>query len=395
MRSPATHSSIPTAAFNIPYQHFFVAVTHYKIVLFVYLNRIYSAKGSNSTKRDHVQHSSARNPPGPVALGSTSSARADHKTTTTMSTESVSSADRLHPISASTDKAAAMKTNVPEVETSVAPQPDIPNSTSTNPVNSLTHIQDLAEEANCNCKVPAAEDVAVNEVTTSYDSISSTARYTRTSVTEDLAFGNFTDMNTFQLFRIRKNIENFFIISIFPLCFLCNIVCFLTMIQKHNRHFSTCVFMTALAVNDNLVLLFTLVMWATTNFDLFLVNKLACGFIVYLVHVLWAFSSYIIVTMTFDKMYAIVWPHKSKDKCTADRARITLVVAAILIIVFFVPLVFLAGMDPTERLCIRYSHEEWYVTLYAHLSIVVHPLFPFISIVTIVFFLFWFWILLH
>ena len=189
-------------------------------------------------------------------------------------------------------------------------------------------------------------------------------------------------MNAFQLFRIGRNIEKFFFISIFPLCFLCNIVFFLTKIQKHNRHFSTCVFMTALAVNDNLVLLLSLYSWVASAFDLFPISKLECCLAVYFYHVLWAFSSYIIVTMTFDKMYAIVWPHKSKEKCTAGRARITVVTTAILVIVFFVPLIYFAEVDPTGVHCIRYSQEEWYITLYAHLSMIVHPLFPFISVVT-------------
>ena len=347
----------------------------------MYLNRTYSADGSNSTKRDHLQHSTAHTPTGPLTSHSTSPTRVDHKTPTATPTEKIRSDHRLHPTRASTDKA-AMRTNVPEVDTSVVPQPDIPNSTSKNPMNSVTYIQDLAEEANCNCKV-SADEVTVNEVTTSYDSISNTARYARTSVAEDLSFDNFTDMNAFRLFRIGRNIKTFFFISIFPLCFLCNIVCFLTMIQKHNRHFSTCVFMTALAVNDNLVLLLGLFTWATSAFDLFPISQLECSLVVYLYHVLWAFSSYIIVTMTFDKMYAIVWPHKSKEKCTATRARITVVVAAFLVIVFFVPLVYFAGVDPTGAHCIRYSQEAWYVTLYAHLSMIFHPLFPFISVVTL------------
>ena len=134
----------------------------------MFLNRTYSADGSNSTERDYT-------------------VRAQHTTMTTMPTEKIGSDHRLHPTRASTDKA-AMKTNVAEVETSVVPQPDIPNSTSKNPVNSVTDIQNLADEANCNCKVSApcdqngdnimtAREISgddVNEITTSYEGISST-----------------------------------------------------------------------------------------------------------------------------------------------------------------------------------------------------------------------------
>ena len=154
------------------------------------------------------------------------------------------------------------------------------------------------------------------------------------------------------------------------------------MIQKHNKGFSTCVFMATLAVNDNLVMIFSLIIWMAAEFNLFSPTALVCSFVVYFSHVLWTLSSYIITTMTFDKMYAIVWPHKSKDKCTAGRARITCLTAAVLVPVFFVPLGFFAGMSQGGNNCIRYSMEAWYVTLYAHISMIVHPLLPFVSVVT-------------
>ena len=280
-----------------------------------------------------------------------------------------------------------MQTNVPEIEPSTVPQPDIPNSTSKNPMDNVRFIKDLEEGASHNCKVPddittarvmSEDDVTVNEITT----ISSTVMFVRASLADNMSLDNFPDMNEFQLFRIGQNIQRFFFISLFPLFFLCNIVCLLTMLQKHNRGFSTCVFMAALAVNDNHVMLFSLITWIAAEFNLFSPTSLVCSFIVYFNHVLWTLSSYIITTMTYDKMYAIVWPHKSKDKCTAGRARITCLSAAILVPVFFVPLGFFAGINEAGNNCIRYSVEAWYVTLYTHISMVVHPLLPFVSVVT-------------
>ena len=340
-----------------------------KKFLFVFSNRTYSAGGYNSNERS-LSHSAEHTPPGPVTISSLAAGP---------------DADK-----------AATQTNVPEIETSAAPQPDIPNSTSKNPLDNAKSIQDLKEEVNSSCKGPAPcdrnrdettawampeDDITVNEVTTSYDGISGTVMFARASVIDNVSSDNYPDMNEFQLFRIGRNIQRFFFISIFPLFFFCNIVCLLTMIQKHNRGYSTCVFMAALAVNDNLVMLFSLITWMAAELNIFnLFTPLACSFVVYFSHVLWTLSSYIITTMTYDKMYGIVWPHKSKDKCTAGRARLTCLVVAILAIVFFIPLGFFARLNGNN--CIRYSQETWYVTLYAHISMIVHPLLPFASVLT-------------
>ena len=165
-----------------------------------------------------MSHSAEHTPSGPVTIRSPSADLADDTTTT--STTKISSDQRFHIKSASTDKA-AVQTNVPEVETSAAPQPDILNSTSKSPMDNVTSIQDL-EEASCNCKVPAScgpsgddittvrvmpeNDVTV-EVTTSYDSISSTVMFVRASVTDNVSVDDYPDMNEFQLFRIGRNIE--------------------------------------------------------------------------------------------------------------------------------------------------------------------------------------------
>ena len=265
-------------------------------------------------------------------------------------------------------------------------------------MDNVTAIRDLEEEVNTNCKVPApcignvggftterampGEEVTVSEIATSNDGISSTVMFVRAPVADVLSVDNYTDMNEFQLFRLGQNIHRYFLICLFPLFFLLNLVCLLTVIQKHNKKISTCVFMAALAVNDNLVMLFNLVTWMAAEFNLFPLTPLACGFAVYFNHVLWALSFYIMTAMTYDKMYAVVWSHRSKDKCTARRARITCLVVAVLVIVFFVPLGFFAGMNPVGNSCIRYSQDTWYITLYAHISMIVYPLLPFASVVT-------------
>ena len=83
--------------------------------------------------------------------------------------------------------------------------------------------------------------------------------------------------------------------------------------------------------------------------------------------------------MTLDKLIAIVLPHKVASLCSAKRVRITSVVIFVVVAIFFLPSLHFAE-PKTSQMCVRYSKEEWYVTAYMYVSIVLKPIVPFVSI---------------
>ena len=179
-------------------------------------------------------------------------------------------------------------------------------------------------------------------------------------------------------FRIGKNISKYWFILLFPIMFICNILSFFVMNLKHNRKSSTCTYMSAIAVSDTAVLVQQITRWVLFNFGSISLTNWIYKFYIYILHTLWAYLSYIIVIMTLVKLIAIVVPHKAALLCTAKRARITSVVIFVVIVVFFVPVLYFAGLTP--ELCTRYSREEWYVTAYMYVSMIVNPVVPFVSI---------------
>ena len=151
------------------------------------------------------------------------------------------------------------------------------------------------------------------------------------------------------------------------------------MTMKHNRHLSTCVYMSIIAVNDNIVLSVNFHRWVVENTALSIYTDTGCKVIVYLVHVFGSFGAYEIVLMTLDKVIAFKLPHKSALLCTAERAKIPSVINLFTIFVFYLP-----NIDFTKSLnegdCARYVKEGWYVTMYSYMSMVVSPVLPVASL---------------
>ena len=69
--------------------------------------------------------------------------------------------------------------------------------------------------------------------------------------------------------------------------------------------------MSAIAVNDNIVLSVNFHRWLVENTAFHVHTHLGCKIIIYLVHVFGGFGAFEIVLMTLDKVIAIKMPHKS------------------------------------------------------------------------------------
>ena len=147
------------------------------------------------------------------------------------------------------------------------------------------------------------------------------------------------------------------------------------MTMKHNRHLSTCVYMSIIAVNDNIVLSLNFHRWLVENTAFSIYTDTGCRAIIYLVHVFGGFGAYEIVLMTLDKVIAIKLPHKSALLCTAKRAKIFSIINLLTMTIFYLP-----NLDFSKSVgkgdCARYVKEGWYVTAYSYMSIIVTPVVP-------------------
>ncbi len=137
-------------------------------------------------------------------------------------------------------------------------------------------------------------------------------------------------------FQIGQAIGLYWYPFFFPVGLVTNILSFLVMTMKHNRHLSTCVYLSFIAVSDSLKLCIDLYFWSVTNFFTKLATDLHCQLVVYFVTSCSTSSAFEIVLMTADKVIAVTIPHKAKSICTSKRARILSIVNFSVCFVFYV-----------------------------------------------------------
>ncbi len=147
---------------------------------------------------------------------------------------------------------------------------------------------------------------------------------------------------------------------------------------KHNRHLSTCVYLSFIAVSDSFKLCVDLYFWCVSNFCSYFATDLHCQLVVYSVTACSTSSAFEIVLMTMDKVIAVKIPHKAKLICTSERAKVLSVINFLSCCVFYLPFLNVTGLIPGTRQCVRFVRKSWYATAYTHTSFVVYPFIPII-----------------
>ena len=64
------------------------------------------------------------------------------------------------------------------------------------------------------------------------------------------------EVQTYMAYKIAKYINIFWFPILVPIGFVGNILSFLVMIKPNNRKISTCIYMAAISINDNLMMVF-------------------------------------------------------------------------------------------------------------------------------------------
>ena len=91
-------------------------------------------------------------------------------------------------------------------------------------------------------------------------------------------------------------------------------------------------------------------------------------------------STLFIMSMTFDRFYSIIKPHKAASFNTVKRAKVSIVCIVIFSMVFDIPHFFLTSYD--GPLCLPFGDAiamaEWYSQFYYWFSFVIQFAFPFV-----------------
>ena len=159
-----------------------------------------------------------------------------------------------------------------------------------------------------------------------------------TSATDDTLLGNISlagiltedvsnfmeEAKTFWTFKIAFYINYYWFSVLIPIGLVGNTLSFLVMIKPNNRKVSTCIYMAAISINDNLLLFLASIGWLVTGPRIIEWFLMMCRTVSSLTAVALQNSRYQVLVMTIDKYVAIKWPHRALSYNTQRKVKFIL-----------------------------------------------------------------------
>ena len=175
--------------------------------------------------------------------------------------------------------------------------------------------------------------------------------------------------SSYPQYKIGMVINDYYFPIIVVVGIIGNILSFLVMVKPLNRRISTCVYMASLSIFDNILIIYQgYSIWILPTFQLHAFLSMHCLWNQFIGFGFSMIGSLIIVAMTFDKFFAIRFPHKSASFNTPRRAKIVVVIIVIFSIIFNLPQFFVTLL--TDGICMPYARQDIWNQIYMFVSFV-------------------------
>ena len=215
-----------------------------------------------------------------------------------------------------------------------------------------------------------------------YNSNITSAINIATSEWEDVETGNDTfveEVEALLTFKIAMIVNRYWFSALVPIGLVGNTLSFLVMIKPNNRKVSTCIYMAAISVSDNIMMY--------VCFHVFLIDVLKthewhhmeCKFKTLISLFVLQNCTFLILAMTIDKYIAIKWPHKAATYSTPRRAKMIAVGLSAGAFVYNIPHLFLSSF--MGDLCVAYGIDSLITRVYSWFSFVINAIIPFILLI--------------
>ena len=148
-----------------------------------------------------------------------------------------------------------------------------------------------------------------------------------------------------------------------------NIFSFFVMVRPHNKNISTCVYMAWLSIFDIICIIYQgYSIWVLPTFKLHPFVSIHCKWNMFMGFGFSMIGSLVIVAMTFDKFFAIRFPHKSASFNTAKRAKIVIAIVFVFSIIYNLPQFYVTML--IDGHCMPYARQDIYNQMYIFVSFI-------------------------
>ena len=200
-----------------------------------------------------------------------------------------------------------------------------------------------------------------------------TSRWEDTHAVTNDAF--MKEVETLFTFKIAIVVNRYWFPALVPIGLVGNTLSFLVMIKPNNRKLSTCIYMAAISVSDNIMMYICLHVFLIDVIETHKWHHMECKFKNLIAFVALQNCTFLILAITIDKYIAIKWPHKAATYSTPKRAKITAACLFVCSFIYNIPHLFLSSF--MGDMCIAYGIDSLITKVYAWFSFVLNAIIPF------------------
>ena len=183
------------------------------------------------------------------------------------------------------------------------------------------------------------------------------------------------EVETYMTYRVASYINQYWFPILVPIGLIGNTLSFFVMMRPNNRKVSTCIYMAAISVNDNLMMGLALHNWLVIVVKIHEWELWECKIAAYFVNISLQSSSYQILAMTIDKYVAIKWPHKAATYSTPKRSKIIVLSVFMLALIYNSPHLLVASLVGDQ--CLTYVVGGTITKIFSWSTFVVNGVIPF------------------
>ena len=186
-------------------------------------------------------------------------------------------------------------------------------------------------------------------------------------------------VESYTIFKIANFINIYWFPVLIPIGLAGNILSLLVMIKPNNRKMSTCIYMGAISVNDNIMMCMCLHDYLVYVAKIHSWHSIECKINAFAALFALQNGTFQVLAMTLDKYIAIRWPHKAATYSTPSRAKMITVSLYISAFVYNIPPFFLSGLISGQ--CFAYSISNVTSRVYSWFSFVLNAVIPFTMLI--------------
>ena len=189
----------------------------------------------------------------------------------------------------------------------------------------------------------------------------------------------FEEVESYSIFKIANLIMIYWLPVLIPIGLVGNTLSFLVMIKPNNRKMSTCIYMAAISINDNIMMLVCLHYYLVSAVQKHNWSNLECKMSSFVALFALQNGTFLVVAMTLDKYIAIKWPHKAATYSVPRRVKIITGSLYICACIYNIPHLFISIV--TGNQCIGDAVGGIITKVYTWFTFVLNAIIPFTMLI--------------